>query len=178
MRRTAALDPDDLTYGETPLASAIWILWKLGLRRGRTLIDLGAGRGRVLIAARWLGAQGVGVEVAVEHVSMVKKAMEGAGARIVVGDATSFAWESKEPVSIYVNWTAFASATRRRMEERLLALPKGSTVACPTWPIESDRFELMFTTRAPLTWGVELVRGYELKGDFPREGIDGTRADS
>ena len=40
----------ELIYGETPLMTALWMFRAAGLGRGSRLVDLGAGRGRVLIA--------------------------------------------------------------------------------------------------------------------------------
>ena len=50
-------------YGETPVHTALWLFWKAGLGKGGQLVDLGAGRGRTLLAARWLGAGARGVEL-------------------------------------------------------------------------------------------------------------------
>ncbi|MBI2376846.1 MAG: class I SAM-dependent methyltransferase [Deltaproteobacteria bacterium] len=154
----AETDPDDLTYGETPLVTALWVLRKLGVGRGRAFVDLGAGRGRVVLAARWLGADAAGVELAEEHVRAVKPSLERAGARLSVGDATKVGWT--QPTDVYVNWTAFAPATRARVLDRLVELPLGSMVACPTFPIERAELALVFTVRAPLTWGFERIRAY------------------
>ena len=79
---------NELMYGETPVHTAVWLFRKAGLGKGGQLVDLGAGRGRTLFAARWLGAGARGVELLPRNVAPAVGPLKHAGAELVVGDAT------------------------------------------------------------------------------------------
>jgi len=145
----------ELMYGEAPLFSAVWLLWRAGVGRGSRVLDVGAGRGRVLLAARWLGAEATGLELRPEHVTPVQRVLAKAGARLQVGDALQA--DLGSPTHVFLNWCAFGPATRTRLTRRLAVLPSGTRVIAAVAPVEDPAFRLLRRTHALMTWGPERV---------------------
>jgi hypothetical protein len=143
----------ELMYGEAPVFTAVWLLWRAGVGRGSRVLDIGAGRGRVLIAARWLGAHARGLELRPEHVGPMAPALKRIGASLEVADGLRA--ELGGPTHVFLNWCAFGDETKQRLSARLAALPVG------TWLIAVTRA----ATGAPVvrqgwalfTWGPERV---------------------
>lgn len=152
----------ELMYGEAPVFSAVWLLWRAGVRRGSRVLDLGAGRGRVLIAARWLRAEAVGVELRPEHVSPVAHVLRRIGAELRLGDVLKD--ELGLPTHVFLNWCAWSEQTRSRLSLRLARLPPGSRLVCVVRPVSGDSFRLVRKTCALLTWGPERVTIHERVG--------------
>lgn len=143
----------ELMYGEAPVFSAVWLMWRAGVRRGARVLDLGAGRGRVLIAARWLGAHARGIELRPEHVRPVQPALARAGATLEVGDAMKAEWG--EPTHVFLNWLAFADATRSQLVARLGALPSCPRVIAVGPEVTGGSFTRQSRHWVLMTWGPE-----------------------
>ncbi|MDQ3265207.1 MAG: class I SAM-dependent methyltransferase [Myxococcota bacterium] len=141
----------ELMYGEAPVFSAVWLLWRAGVRRGSKVLDLGAGRGRVLLAARWLGADAGGMELRPEHVLPVQGVLQRVGARLEVADVLQA--DLGQPDLVFLNWCAFSPQTRARLTRRLEQLPPGTRVIAVAAPVESAGFRRQFRTWALMTWG-------------------------
>ncbi|MCE9668393.1 class I SAM-dependent methyltransferase [Myxococcus stipitatus] len=146
---------NELMYGETPVHTALWLFRRAGLGPGHTLVDLGAGRGRTLLAARWLGAQAVGLELLEAHVALASSPLAKAGARLVQGDATQA--DLAGATHVFVNWTALAPDTQARLVTRLRTCPPGTRVLTVTRPIRLESFVVLSQHRALFTWGREDV---------------------
>lgn len=146
---------NELCYGETPMFSALWLFRKAGLKRGDCLVDIGAGRGRALLAARWLGARARGVELLRDHVIPVAPSLRRAGAELSLGDAGTAPLE--DATHVYLNWCAFSPETKRRIVEQLLRTRPGTRVIATTRPIDDPRFVQRSRHRALYTWGTEAV---------------------
>lgn len=145
----------DLLYGELPVFSALWLLRRAGLRRGGALLDIGAGRGRPLLAAALLRARARGLEVMGSHVEVAAPLLSRAGVQLEQGDALEA--ELGAPTHVLLNWCAFGEATRARLMDRLEGLPPGTVLIAVTVPLDERRFPLVRRHRALFTWGTERV---------------------
>lgn len=145
----------ELMYGETPVWTAVRLLRRAGLGVGSRLVDIGAGRGRVLLAARRLGAEARGVELNANHVRAVDAAIKRAGATLVVGDGAQA--DLTEVTHVYLTWTCLSDATRARMTEHLRSVRPGTMVLTLTHPLEDDAFERVGECTGWFTWGLAPV---------------------
>lgn len=145
----------ELIYGETPLMTALLAFKRAGVGRGSRLVDLGAGRGRVLIAARWLGAEAHGVELLGEHVALMAKRLQPAGITLVEGDATRT--DLRDATHVFTNWLALTPETKARLVERFRECQPGTRFITVTRPIEAEGFVRLSRHRMLFTWGLELV---------------------
>ncbi len=143
----------ELMYGEGLTASAIWLFRRAGVDRRSRVLDIGAGRGRVLLGARWLGAEAAGIELREEHVRAVRRSMERAGARLETGDAMKA--DLGQPTHVFLNWCAFSPETKARVVERLGGLAPGTRIIAVTQPIEDPKFKTLSRHRVLFTWGTE-----------------------
>ena len=115
----------ELIYGETPLMTSLYVFKRAGVGRGSRLVDLGAGRGRVLIAARWLGAEARGVELIADHVTRVAPRLQAAGITLTVGDMTRE--ELGDATHLFTNWLALTRRQKAELIERFRHLPARDT---------------------------------------------------
>lgn len=152
---------EELLYGELPVATALWLLWRSGLRRGGALLDLGAGRGRPLLAARWLGASARGVELLPAHVALAAPVLAPVGVWLEEGDLRTVALGT--PTHVLLNWCGLRPTTRRTVVEHLRQLPEGTRILAVGVPLEGDGFEALRTHRALFTWGVARVYVSEVR---------------
>ncbi|WP_233595237.1 MULTISPECIES: class I SAM-dependent methyltransferase [Corallococcus] len=145
----------ELIYGETPLLTALLFLKRAGVGPQSRVVDLGAGRGRVLIAARWLKARSHGVELIADHVKRVAPWLTPAGITLTVGDMT------REPLTdathIFTNWVAFTPETKARLVEHLRTCQPGTRIITVTRPIEAKDFTGHTSRWMLFTWGPEKV---------------------
>lgn len=145
----------ELLYGETPLFTAVGLFRRAGVGQGSRVMDLGAGRGRVLLAARWLGAEAHGVELLADHVASVAGQLKPAGITLTVGDATRA--DLGEATHVFTNWTALTPETKARLTERFRTCRPGTRFVVVTRPIEGPDFVQLGRYRRLFTWGFEAV---------------------
>jgi SAM-dependent methyltransferase len=145
----------ELIYGETPLFTAVGLFRRAGVDRGSRVVDLGAGRGRVLLAARWLGADTRGVELLAAHVASVAGQLKPAGISLTVGDAMRE--DLGDATHVFVNWTALSPETKARLTERFRTCRPGTRFVVVTQPVEGTDFVLLGRYRRLFTWGIEVV---------------------
>ncbi|WP_225937484.1 class I SAM-dependent methyltransferase [Myxococcus sp. RHSTA-1-4] len=153
---------NELMYGETPLHTAVWLFRKAGLGRGGRLVDLGAGRGRTLLAARWLGAEARGVELLQGHVALAAGPLKQAGAELVQGDAVHA--DLQDATHVFTNWPALSPETRTRLIERFRTCRPGTRILTVTRPVEAEGFTVLSRHRMLFTWGCEHVWVQEYRG--------------
>ncbi|WP_225409565.1 class I SAM-dependent methyltransferase [Stigmatella hybrida] len=155
----------ELIYGETPLLTAILAFRRAGVGRGSRLVDLGAGRGRVLLAARWLGAEARGIELIADHVTRVEAPLARVGARLQVGDATQA--DLEDPTHVFTNWLALEPETKARLIERFRTCRPGTRFITVTRPIEAPDFVRHSRRWMLFTWGIESVWIHEYQPTEP-----------
>ncbi len=151
----------ELIYGETPLMSALYVFKRAGVGPGSRLVDLGAGRGRVLLAARWLGAEARGVELLADHVARVAKPLETVGINLIVGDMTRA--ELGDATHVFTNWLALTPETKARLIERFRTCEPGTRLITVTRPIEAEGFLRLSRHWVLFTWGIEAVWIHEYR---------------
>jgi hypothetical protein len=156
----------ELIYGETPLLTAITVFKRAGVGPGSRLVDLGAGRGRVLLAARWLGAEARGVELLADHVTRVAPRLQAVGLTLTVGDMTRE--ELGDATHVYTNWLALTPETKTRLIERFRTCRPGTRFITVTRPIEAEGFVRLSRHWRLFTWGVEAVWIHEYRPEPPR----------
>ena len=145
----------ELVYGETSLWFAVRLLRRAGADRQSRVLDLGAGRGRVLLAARAVGAEARGCDLVESHVAHARRALAGTGAVVEQGDAlcADVAWATH----IYVAWTCLSDATRTELTAHLASCAPGTRVLTLTTPIENDAFSVDRRGLGLFAWGREEV---------------------
>jgi hypothetical protein len=155
----------ELIYGETPLLTAITVFKRAGVGPGSRVVDLGAGRGRVLLAARWLGAEARGVELLADHVTRVAPRLQAVGLTLTVGDMTRE--ELGDATHVYTNWLALTPETKARLIERFRTCRPGTRFITVTRPIEAEGFVRLSRHWRLFTWGVEVMWIHEYRPEPP-----------
>lgn len=172
--RASNQDFHELMYGETPVHTALSLFRKAGVTKDSRLVDLGAGRGRPLLAARWLGAEALGIELLEEHVALASRPLAATGAVLRQGDATREDGALTDATHVLLNWTALSPDTRARLVARLRACRPGTRVLTVTRPVEAPGFTVLSRHRALFTWGTESVWIHEVQGaGTPAPGPEG-----
>ena len=141
----------ELTYGETPVVTARALLRAVGVTRESAFLDLGMGRGRVLIAALTLGARARGVDLVRSHVETTRAALESVGAQVAQQDAAKTSLEGAS--HIFLAWTCFSERSRKEVTQHLESAAPGTVVVCLDYPIESQAFEPLKKRTVFCSWG-------------------------
>lgn len=149
--RERGLSPDALTYGEAFVCVARAILRRHGVGADSVVVDLGCGRGNVLLAARSLAARARGVELLPDHVAVVGAALRATGIELEVGDARDAVVD--DATHVWLSWATWDPAVRRVISHRLRSLRPGSVVVAVVWAVEGDAFEVVERTTAAFSWG-------------------------
>lgn len=141
----------ELVYGETPVVTGVVLFRAAGVEARSHVLDLGAGRGRALIAARWLGARATGVELLRDHVAAVEAPLSRVGVTLLENDAASIPLEGA--THVFMNWLGFGSAMRERLLPRLRESAPGTRFITTGQPIETPGIEILRSGWLPFTWG-------------------------
>ncbi len=149
--KRAGLSKKALTYGETTVWGARRILRWAGAGRGERVLDLGCGRGRVLLAARSLGADARGVELLAGHVEAVQQPLAAVGIDVVHGEAATAPLDDVD--CVYLTWTCFSETARQRLATHLGRLRPGARVVTVSWPLEAPGFVPRGAKTAWFSWG-------------------------
>ncbi|MCP4503447.1 MAG: class I SAM-dependent methyltransferase [Deltaproteobacteria bacterium] len=148
--RGAGLSLSELTYGETPVFTAISAMRRAGLKPGATVLDLGAGRGRVLIAAAFLGAHARGVDILPDHVALTQSYLSDL-ADVQVADAAKTSLDDVD--FVFLTWTCMSERTRRKLEKKLLEAKDGTRFLCVSHSLEMQGMSPVFERKPWFTWG-------------------------
>lgn len=152
VRRLRGRSPGSLAYGETPAVCVRRVLQLLDLPAGARFVDLGSGRGVPCLTAAALGYPAAGLEYFAEHVERANRvaAALAVPATFTQGDLAEYPWPDGEVY--FLAATAFPEGFRRRLEERLLALPEGTHVITHDWLL-GEGFERQSSVVLPVSWG-------------------------
>lgn len=110
----------DVAYVPTPKVVVREMLRLAGLRKGETLVDLGAGDGRVLIeAAREFGAKPIGIEVDPERIARIKERLESTGvqAELIQDDFMKVNLSKADVIVMYLSDSANARLAQKLRRE-------------------------------------------------------------
>jgi SAM-dependent methyltransferase len=145
----------ELVYGETPVWTAVRLLRAAGVDEHSVVVDLGAGRGRALLGARYLGARARGVELVPSHAERANAALVGTGVEVVEGEAEAAHLE--DATHVYVTWTCLAPESRAALTARLRELAADSRVLTLSVPIEDPAFAVEERLVGLYSWGFDAV---------------------
>jgi len=156
----------DFIYGETPLWLGIRLLkWAgAGASVSSRVVDFGAGRGRLLLAARWLGADASGFEIDPSHLECGQAIAQKVGAIFERADACQVPLDKY--THGYVAWTTWSKETRLKLSEHLAGVPKEFRLITMTWPIEPGTgWRLLKERKAAFPWCTTDVYLFEKETD-------------
>ncbi len=139
-------------YGESFVVTARAILRKHGAAEGSTVVDLGCGRGNVVVAAASLGANGRGVDVEAAHVDAVRDALAVVGASVDVGDARDV--EFAGVTHVWCAWATWPAELRRAVSTKMHGLPSGAVVVGVVHGVDDEEFDVVERARAAFSWGL------------------------
>ncbi|MDP2341935.1 MAG: class I SAM-dependent methyltransferase [Deltaproteobacteria bacterium] len=145
------LSTQALTYGEAFVCVAKAILRRHGATAGGVVVDLGCGRGNVLIAARALGATARGIELLPDHLAVVGEALRAAGVDVDVADARDAVVD--DATHVWLSWATWDPEVRQVVTARLRSLKPGAVVVAVVWAVEDEAFEVLERSRAAFSWG-------------------------
>lgn len=151
----------ELTYGETPVVTAVQALRAAGVDASSRVLDLGCGRGRVLLAARLLGAEAEGFDMLAGHVEVARDPLAAIGAGVYLGLAEEATLTGV--THVFVAWTCFSAETRARVVAHLRTAPAGLRVVVLNHCIEDDAFVLRRRLSLLCSWGRVPAFVYERK---------------
>lgn len=152
----------ELMYGEVLLGTAVYLMSRAGVGRSSVVVDVGAGRGRALLAARWLGARARGIELWEPHVKAVGPALRAAGAELEAGDAAQA--DLSEATHVLLNWCAFSAEMQAKLTERFKATCRpGTRFIAVSRPVEDPAFHPVSRHLTLFSWGFERVVVQELR---------------
>lgn len=147
-------DDGAFVYGEAFVVVARALLKKHGAAEGSHVVDLGAGRGNVVLAARSLGAAASGYELVRGHVDVVEAVVRVVGGSVVCADARDVDLAAVAGVShVWCSWATWPSEDRRAVVQRLRALPSGAVVFGVVHGVDDAAFEVVDDVRAAFSWG-------------------------
>lgn len=146
---------EELVYGELPVFSALYLFKRAGFTRGSRLLDLGAGRGRPLIAARLLGGSARGVELLPSHVTVSRDLLSTLDIVMEQGDSQNVPLGL--PSHVFLNWCGLEPETRIRIERHVATLPPGTVFLSVAGPLDVRRFDVVSKHRVLFTWGTAIV---------------------
>jgi SAM-dependent methyltransferase len=143
-------DDDDLIYGEMFVAST-WLLFRrLGVGRRSTVVDLGCGRGAVLVAAVLRGAQVRGVEVVPARLAATTSLVPLV--QLCVQDARVAAVSDASVV--WVSWATWSTTLRASLAAHLAEqLPDHALVVGVLHGVNDEAFEPVGTWSLWCSWG-------------------------
>jgi hypothetical protein len=151
--KRARLGLDELTYGETPLCTAVAFGARAGIGRSSVVVDPLAGRGRFLLAARWLGARARGVELVEENHWYAAPILAHVGVDVAHDDAALA--DYADATHVFLCWTCCTPETRAAIGRRITdTLRPGARVLTVTWPLDDDAaYTTAWTRRYLFSWG-------------------------
>ncbi len=149
----------ELTYVDTPPVVGIILCGWAGVGSESSVLDLGAGRGALLLAARFFGAEARCVELLKSRVDPAAPILREVKADLFDGDIAD--QDLYGVTHVICTWTALSEATRQRVAEEFSRLEKGAKVLVFTFAAEQDDLRLLRKIYVPVPWGFDVVFLYE-----------------
>ncbi len=146
-------NPGEFSYGETPVLSASKLLAFAPLMPGSRVLDLGCGRGLVVLTAALMGFRAVGLERVSEYLVGAREVAEELGLQADFLEANMLESDWPPAELVFINSTAFPAEFRQGLLQRLEGLASGTVVTTYDWPLPKQNFEELKAFRLPVTWG-------------------------
>ncbi len=153
--RAYAGDRVELTYGETPFATARELIAWASPTSGERFVDLGSGPGRVVLVAAALGLTAVGLEFLPSFVDLARHAarctnlQQRAEFRL-----TDWRWGGWSDASIvFAAATLFSDDSLARLISLSETLAKGSRLIALSVPIVANHLHLIDRRSVWMSWG-------------------------
>lgn len=161
VRNRGGESPGGLAYGETTSLALKHILDWAELTPPARILDLGSGRGLVVLASLLQGFEAHGIELVPEYVQRAQNVAQSLNLKADVrrGDMLEAEWPEVD--LILINSTAFPSDLRRSLLDRLTNFARPTQVLTYDWPLPENRFSLIASGRLPVTWGTVMGRLYK-----------------
>lgn len=159
----------DLTYGELAIPTVDRILDQLNLSSHDHLVDLGSGRGRVVLLAAVRGIHALGIECVP---ALIQAARYGAGPDLPLAQFSqdNFLHVSLQDATvIWAVGTCWSETTRQQLLQKLLQLSANTWIISLTRPFEHPRLPTRHIVRGWTTWGRD--RYYLQQMVEPAEGL-------
>lgn len=155
----SGLPEEDLIYGETPPLTAYRLLEALQVGPRDRVVDLGCGRGTVvLVAALAFGAAGLGCEALPTFVERGRRVACSLGLSRVefrLGDVRG--GPLPQGTVYFVAGTTLRPESWRRVCARLKDTAPGTRAASLSAPLPASRWELLQRNKMPFSWGPATV---------------------
>ncbi len=146
-----------LTYGEINLVTAGGIIQDLMPKGGGAVLDLGAGRGRLVLLAGAMGFRAVGIELFPLHLQAFQYAGASLPADIrervktIEGNFLEIQWPRSD--LIWAVGTCWNSEIRRQLAERFASLPPEVKIVSVSSPFYHPKLKLLRTQWGWTSWG-------------------------
>lgn len=144
-----------LTYGSTPIHTALAILKKVVTEDTKTFLDLGCGRGNfVFTSALGFNLKSTGIELIDTHITftnLLKTIFRKFPITIKKGD---FIKESiPQNDIIFVSNTCFPPFMEMLLTQKLEAMTKGTVIISLSAPLKSENIEIFDQKEYLFSWG-------------------------
>ncbi len=153
---------DHFGYGETLPASTWEILSPLNPKENELLIDLGCGRGIMVLSAHFIfKMKGIGVDIISPYIAkcnILKKWLKEPPVEFLHKDLLDFNFNQKG--IYYIAATSFEKSFMPKLEEKLKQIPYNSIIIIVHNPLKDKCFELFYTQKIRFTWGQDQVYYY------------------
>ncbi len=154
-------DLSSYTYGETPITTFAEIAKESGLGSKTTLIECGAGRGRIaLFAHTILGCKVMAYEKVPEFVKRLKRLTQGVrGIEVFEGDY--FSADFGKANAIFLYGTTLSDSEIRRLGKQLEQAKKGTQLITVSWYLNETEgtplFPIFKVLKGRFPWGTTNV---------------------
>ncbi len=143
----------EFTYGEIALPTVDKILTLLNANTNDCMVDLGSGRGRVVLLAACRGIPAEGIELLN---NLVKGAQYAQGNDFPLArfhENNFLDADLQHATILWVAGTCWTSETHARILEKILALPPGTRVISITRPLQHPRLPVQTVVQGWTSWG-------------------------
>jgi|GEM_PF-3354037 len=150
-------DLSSYTYGETPLTTFAEIAKEAHLGPKSTLIECGAGRGRVALFAHYiLGCKVIAYEMVPEFVNRLKRLTKGvAGIEVIEGDY--FTADFAKADAIFLYGTTLSDEEITKLGKQLEKAKKGTLFISVSWYLNetlgTPSFPILKVMQGTFPWG-------------------------
>ena len=146
--RKNKISKDELIYGDTPILTAYKLFKQAGVfdknnNKKFNFYDLGAGRGWMILGAKFFGAKiSAGCDINPEHVALSKNILKKIGCEISLENSNKIKLNNKnKPVThAYLAWTTWSRISRDKICENLRNLEEKARIITLTWEIDLTKF--------------------------------------